>query len=348
MRVLVLTNQVPFIRGGAEIHADSLIAALRRAGHEAELVAVPYRWYPPEKVLDHLLACRMLDITESNGVSIDRVIGLRFPAYHIPHPCKVLWILHQHRTAFDLWGQPECDLGYEPAGREVREAIERVERTLLPTARAIFANSRNVAARLKQHCGVDSQPLYHPPRNAEKFYAGVRGDYFYYPSRLCELKRQELVLEALAKTREPVRMVFSGKPDNPAYFDKLKDLARRLKVENRVEWLGLVSDEEMWARYANCRGVIFPPKDEDYGYITLEAMLASKAVVTCTDSGGPLEFITDGVNGCVAAPTAESLAAAMDRLWVDEALAVEGGRRGRALIDELGINWPNVVTKLLA
>ena len=38
-------------------------------------------------------------------------------------------------------------------------------------------------------------------------------------------------------------------------------------------------------------GVIFPPLDEDYGYVTLEAMLAAKPVITCTDSGGPLEFV---------------------------------------------------------
>ncbi len=344
----MLTTQVLFTKGGAEIHAQSLIDALRRAGHEAELVAIPFKWYPPERILDNLLACRMLDIGESNGLPVDRVIGLRFPAYHIPHPNKVLWILHQHRTAFDLWAKPDCDLGYYPEGQSVREAIMRSETELLPEARAIFANSRNVAGRLKEFCGLDSTPLYHPPRGAERFRTGEFGDYFFYPSRLCELKRQELVLEALARTKRPVRMVFAGKPDNPAYMEKLRTMAERFRVSSRVEWLGLISDEDMLARYAGCRGVIFPPLDEDYGYITLEAMLSAKPVITCTDSGGPLEFISDGGTGLVRAPNAEAIAEAMDTLWEDRAFGQEAGQRGRARIDELGINWPNVIAKLLA
>jgi glycosyltransferase involved in cell wall biosynthesis len=348
MRVLVVTTQVCFTQGGAEIHADSLVNALRREGHEAELVAIPYKWYPPEKILDTLLACRLLDITESNGVPVDRVIGLRFPAYHIPHPNKVLWILHQHRTAFDLWGTNECDLAYYPRGREVREAIEKAERELLPEARAIFANSKNVASRLANFCGVQSTPLYHPPRGAERFHEGDFGEYLFYPSRLCELKRQELVLEALAKTKKNVRVVFSGKADNPAYALRLEELARKLHVESRVKWLGMISDETLVAHYAGCLGVVFPPKDEDYGYITLEAMLSKKPVITCMDSGGPLEFVTDGATGLVAEPSAQSLAQAFDRLWGDAAFAREAGSRGRVLIDELGINWKTVIGRLLA
>ena len=104
MRVAVVTSVVPFVHGGAEVHARQLTLALRRSGHEVELVQIPFRWYPPEKILDHLMACRLLDLEESNGTPIDRVIGLKFPAYHIKHSSKVLWILHQFRTAFDLRG----------------------------------------------------------------------------------------------------------------------------------------------------------------------------------------------------------------------------------------------------
>lgn len=348
MRVLVLTTQVPFAWGGAEIHGESLLAALRAAGHEAELVAIPFKWYPPEKILDHLLACRLLDLTESSGVPVDRVIGLRFPAYHIPHPNKVLWILHQYRTAFDLWGQPECDLAEFPNGAQVRAAIEQSERSLLPEARAIFANSRNVADRLQRYCGIASEPLYHPPRNAERFHAGALGDYLFFPSRFSGLKRQELALQALAATRQPVRIVFTGKADNPAYLDELKDLARKLGVANRVDWRGLISDEEMLNLYAGCRGVLFPPKDEDYGYITLEGMLSSKPIITCTDSGGPLEFVVHEDTGLIAEPEPRSLAAQMDHLWASQTFAAEAGKRGRERIDALGINWPSVVKKLLA
>ena len=52
MRIAVCAPQVPFIRGGAEILADTLVDGLRGRGHEAELVTVPFKWYPGTRVLD--------------------------------------------------------------------------------------------------------------------------------------------------------------------------------------------------------------------------------------------------------------------------------------------------------
>jgi hypothetical protein len=81
---------------------------------------------------------------------------------------------------------------------------------------------------------------------------------------------------------------------------------------------------------------------EDYGYITLEAMLSSKAVITCADPGGPLEFIRHGETGLIAEPSPEHLAAAMDQLWQDRESARRMGQAGRALTSRwasLGKTW---------
>ena len=102
MRIVIATVQVPFVRGGGEMLADGLEAALLAAGHDVETVRLPFKWYPPERIPEHVLAARLFDLTESSGSRIDRMIGLRFPAYLLPHPNKVLWILHQYRTAYDL------------------------------------------------------------------------------------------------------------------------------------------------------------------------------------------------------------------------------------------------------
>jgi glycosyltransferase involved in cell wall biosynthesis len=91
---------------------------------------------------------------------------------------------------------------------------------------------------------------------------------------------------------------------------------------------------------------VFPPYDEDYGYVTLEAFLARKPVVTTTDAGGPLEFVEDGVNGFVVEPNAEALAAAIARLANDPARAKSLGEAGydRAR----SITWDGVVDRLMA
>src|SRR5919108_6065289 len=123
MKILITTVQVPFIRGGAEILAEGLRDALRSEGHEAEIVAIPFKWYPPERILDQMLACRLLDLTGSAGTPVDRLMGLKFPAYLLSHPNKVLWILHQHRPAYDLWGRCGGDLNHFPSGTQIRDAI---------------------------------------------------------------------------------------------------------------------------------------------------------------------------------------------------------------------------------
>ena len=348
MRILIATVQVPFIRGGAEIHAEGLRDALLQAGHEAEILAIPFKWYPPEKILDHMLACRLLDVTEVAGTRVDRLIGLRFPAYLIPHPNKVLWILHQHRTAYELWDHTLSDLVYYPNGGQVRDTIEQADRKLIREARTVFANSQNVAHRLKKYCDIDATPLYHPPPNAEKFHSSKAEDYLFFPSRLCIPKRQELALEALALTRNQVRICFAGTSDHPDYTDKLQSLARKLRVQKRVDWLGGISEDEKRARYASALAIVYPPVDEDYGYVTLEAMLASKPVLTCSDSGGPLEFVVDKQTGMIVKPTPQSLAAAFDFVWENRSEAEAWGRAGRARYESLNLSWSNVIQKLLA
>jgi glycosyltransferase involved in cell wall biosynthesis len=348
MRILIATVHVPFIRGGAEVHAEGLRDALRAQRHEVEIIAVPFKWYPPERILDHMLACRLLDVTEVMGTPVDLFIGLRFPAYLIPHPNKALWILHQFRTAYDLWDHQLGDLIYSPNGVEVRDAIRQADRQFIPQAKHVFANSANVAARLKYFCDIEATPLYHPPPGAEEFYTSEAEDYLFFPSRLCLPKRQSLVLEALAHTRQPVRVCFAGAADQPAYQNELKSLARKLRVHNRVEWLGEIGEPEKRELYARALAVVYPPIDEDFGYVTLEAMLASKPLIVCTDSGGPLEFLHHEETGLIAEPQAAGLAKAFDRLWQDRTAAKRWGMAGRTRYAELDITWANVVRKLLS
>lgn len=349
MHIIVATTQVPFVQGGAEVHARSLIEALRTAGHAAEIVAVPFKWYPPERMLDAMLACRLLDLTEANGRPIDRIIGLKFPAYLIPHPSKVLWILHQHRQAYEQWDGPLSDMIYYGNGREVRDAIRRADTKLIPEAKHVFTNSENVSRRLRQYCGLGSTPLYHPPHNPEGFECDRADNYFFFPSRINASKRQHLAVQGLANMgRSDTRLIFCGESEDPNYYDLLQREIDTHGLRSRVEFLGRVSEREKVLLYARSRGVIYTPHDEDYGYITLEAMLSSKPVITCVDSGGPLEFVVNGETGWIVPPHGEGIGEAMHRLQSDPSRAAALGRAGRAVYTSRNITWPAVVEKLLA
>ena len=91
--------------------------------------------------------------------------------------------------------------------------------------------------------------------------------------------------------------------------------------------------------------MIYPPYDEDFGYVTLEAFLAKKPVVTATDSGGPNEFVVDDVNGFVRAPEPEALADAINRLAADRRRAAAFGDAGYDARAQ--VTWDGVIEKLV-
>lgn len=348
MRVVIANVQTPFVRGGAEMLADSLRGALREAGHQAEIVTMPFKWYPAARIPDAMLAARLMEVDQWAGGAIDRLIGLKFPAHLMRHPHKVLWLLHQYRGAYDLWDTDVGDLSNAPDGRHVRAAIRLADDELIPECRAVFTISRNVSERLQRFNGIASRPLHHPPPGAADFRNEPAEDFLLCPGRINESKRQHLVVEAMIQCREPVRVVFTGMTDAADYAAGLRERVHEAGLGDRATWHGSVDEARKLSLYARCLGVVVPPIDEDYGYVTLEAMLSAKPVLTCADSGGPLDFVLDGHTGSVRPPEPAALAEAMDRLWRNRAQARAQGQAGRERYRSLGLDWTGVLAQLLA
>ena len=344
MRILICTTQVPFTTGGAESHVEGLRRALIEAGHKAEVVALPFKWYPPTEIMRSAMAWRMLDLSAANGQPVDLVIGMKFPAYLVAHERKVLWVLHQHRSAYNLWGTQFDDLSTYPEGVHIREWIKHCDERFIPEAKKVFANSRTVAERLKHYNKIESEPLYHPPPLADRLRTGATGDYVFYPSRLEPQKRQDLLIEAMRFVRTPVKAVLAG---SSADMKRYEALIKQHKVGDRVTLRGFVSDDEMIELYANALAVSYLPFDEDYGYVTLEGMLAGKPVVVTSDSGGARELIEHGAHGLVAEPTSQAIAESLDQLYCDPARARQMGERGREKLTAMNLSWEHVVKRLI-
>jgi glycosyltransferase involved in cell wall biosynthesis len=343
-KVLICTTQVPFVAGGAEAHAAGLRDALVAAGCEAEIVALPFKGYPPGEIMKNVLAWRLLDLTESNGAKVDLVIGMKFPAYAAAHPNKVLWVIHQHRAAYNLAGTEYDDLWTQPEGLRVRELIRHCDGEFIPEAKKVFANSRTVAARLLRYNRIESEPLYHPPPRAARLRAGETGDYVFFPSRLESHKRQSLLVEAMRFVRTPVRAVVAG---TGTTFADLRALVKRSGVADRVRLAGFVPEDEIVDLYANALAVCYLPFDEDYGYVSLEAMYAGRALVVAADGGGATEFVEDNETGFLVAPDPREIAARLDALYADRALARRMGARGREKILALGLSWERVAERII-
>ena len=139
--IVVCEAQVPFVEGGAEYHVRELVAQLRAHGYDTALVSVPFKWYPKTEILPHAAAWRMLDLSESNGRRIDLAIGTKFPSYFVRHPCKIAWLIHQYRAAYELCGTPYSDFDHVEQDVGLREELMRLDTRMLRECRRVFSNA---------------------------------------------------------------------------------------------------------------------------------------------------------------------------------------------------------------
>ena len=343
--IVVCEAQVPFVQGGAEAHVRELLRELVARGYQAELVSVPFKWYPKEEILPHAAAWRLLDLSESNGRPIDRVIASKFPTYFVRHPDKVAWLIHQYRAAYELCGTVYSDFGHTERDVGLRDTIIRLDTEMLGECRRLFANAQNTADRVRKYNGLAAEALYHPPRLAQPLAAAEvsYGGYVLSVGRIESVKRVDLLVSAMARVDTPVRLVVAGDGTQRANVERA---AAEAGVADRVDFLGTVDDARLLDLYRDALAVLYPPYDEDFGYVTLEAFLSRKPVVTATDSGGPTEFVIDGVNGFVRPPDAEAFADAVNALARDRRRAAAMGAAGydRAKL----ITWDGVIEKLVS
>jgi glycosyltransferase involved in cell wall biosynthesis len=340
--VLVCEAQVPFVKGGAEYFSSELVLQLRARGYETDLVSVPFKWYPREELFSQAAAWRLLDLTESSGRPIDLVVTTKFPTYCVRHPNKVAWLLHQYRAAYELAGTSYSEFQHVEDDVAARERLIALDTRMLGECRRLYAISRTSADRVTRYNGLAVDVVYHPPRLAARFRAGESGPYMLSIGRLEAIKRVDLAIRALAHAPAAVTLIIAG---SGSRREELEAVAASLDLGSRVRFLGAVSDDEVIELYAGALGVIFPPFEEDYGYVTLEAFLSRKPVVTTADSGGPNEFVVDGESGFVCPPDPEALGEAIGRLHADRTRAAAMGEAGFECAR--AVTWSGVVERLV-
>ncbi|HEX2428121.1 MAG TPA: glycosyltransferase family 4 protein [Gaiellaceae bacterium] len=337
----MLRPQVPFARGGAEIFTDTLVDELRARGHEADLVSVPFKWYPGAGVLTQAFLWRMLDLEEVDGRPIDVVVPTKFPSYVVRHPDKRVWLVHQFRQAYELDGTELGQFDPSPEDRALRRKVQQLDRIALGEATRLFATSRNVAGRIETSTGLPAEVLPHPPQELEYRCAGY-GDFVLSVNRLDRAKRIDLLLDAVARDAALEVVIAGDGPDR----SRLERLASERGLNGRARFAGRVSEGELADLYARCLAVYYAPVDEDYGMVPLEAFLSEKPVLTTTDAGGPLEVVADGSTGLVVSPDAAEIARALRWLREHRDEAASYGRAGKAIASE--VTWDRAITKLLA
>lgn len=347
-RVIVLGAQVPFVRGGAELLNEELVRQINLWGKErhvvAELVQLPYRWYPEKEILSSLLSWRLLDLNESNGQKIDLCVCTKYPTYAASHANKALWLVHQHRVLYDLERSRYDQPNLTASDIAVRDALRASDRELLAEIEPRYTISQTVTDRLQHFSGLSSEVLYPPSKLAPFIRSGEYGDYVLCIGRLESMKRPDLLIRA-AKLVPHAKVVIAGTGASD-YARSLAPLIRELGLQDRVKLAGFVEDARLLELIANCRAVFYSPVDEDYGFATLESFAAHKPVITVDDSGEVGRIVQATGSGWVTMPTPEAIAESLGQCYAASgtqlrALAEEGFRMSET------ITWERVINQLV-
>ena len=373
---------IPYMVGGLE----NLVRGLHdhvndHTPHQAEVIKLP----TPENGFWELIGSYRR-FSELDVTGFDVAVAVKYPAWMTAHPRLIVYMTHKLRGLYDTYhftGLPERLSDPPPAvrdlsrfmadhtgeGEALSELFERVEALrdaprvgqevfafpgpvirdivhfldgigLAPSAVHRYgAISATVRDREGYFPGGENVFVAHPPTVLGGLHAG-RGRYLFTASRLDPPKRIELLVEAVRGLDRQVELRIAGAgPAEPA----LRELAAG---DARIVFCGRVPERELVGLYAGARAVAFVPYAEDYGLITLEAMLSGKPVVTCHDSGGSMELVVHGETGFVTDPEPGAIGAAIDRLWSSRRLTRRMGRAAKERADRVG--WQPLVDQVTA
>ncbi|MCW5936380.1 MAG: glycosyltransferase [Fimbriimonadaceae bacterium] len=102
-----------------------------------------------------------------------------------------------------------------------------------------------------------------------------------YLSRIHEKKGIDLLIEAFTKVSDsdPLLQLVVAGPDKTNLMPKLKEQAKRLGVDNRVFYPGMLTGELKWGAYAACEAFVLPSHQENFGIVVAEALACGRPVL---------------------------------------------------------------------
>lgn len=349
--ILILGVKVPFTWGGQDVLVSTLARELRSRGHFVDTIELPFQVPPRESLLNQCALWRSLDLSSFSGKEVDLVIATKFPSYYAKHPHKSLWLVHQHRAIYDLFGGSFSDFSDSSHDEALRRMIMEADTAAISECSFVSGISQNVITRLAEFNGLKGEVLYPPLPYGSNYRCAEPQDFILSVGRICGIKRVDLMVKALPIVHNFVKLKIVGAPDEPGVMEYLKNEISKHHLWDRVEFLGKVDDQTLLDLYSQALAVYYAPHNEDFGYVTLEAMASGRPVVTARDSGGVLEFVSHEKNGLIVEPGTDAIGHAFNRLVEDRQFASSLGQAGRLYVERAGFmeqGWDKVIGSLLA
>ncbi len=349
--IIILGVQVPFTRGGAELLVEKLCSEIRLRGHTADIVQLPFSAIPKANVAKEIVRWRALDLTEFAGRKVDVVIPTKFPSYMVQHPNKNLWLIHQFRQLYELYGTRFGDFEVNPEDEALRLLVLEADRIGLSECRVRYTISENVSNRLKTFLDLSSEVLIPPLpfgndyKKAPPYVGPGESPYILSVGRLCSIKRVDLIIRAIAEIDQSIELKIVGGADEPQIETYLKSEVEKHHLWNRVSFLGRVENDALLDLIAKSFLVYYAPFDEDFGFVALEALSSGVPLITAKDSGTVCSFVENEVNGLIVDPNEQAIAAGCSRLFKDVPLMQK--LRSGAEKTQIDSSWDKVVGELV-
>ena len=201
-----------------------------------------------------------------------------------------------------------------------------------------YCISQNVRYRKDYFpCNAEVSPIYHP--SLRNNFVCKQYQYLLTVSRLDGPKRIDVLINAMKYVPYDIKFKIAGTGPEE------KNLKKLAAHDKRIEFLGYVTENDLIDLYANALVILYIPYDEDYGLITIEAMMSKKPVITAKDSGGSLEFVQNSNTGFVVDPDSEMIAEKINFFVTNLKEAEKMGNS--AYLKTVDIRWDNLINTLL-
>jgi glycosyltransferase involved in cell wall biosynthesis len=239
--------------------------------------------------------------------------GLKYVSY-IHSPPRFLYLNHGERA---LWRFNDVREIIFKLSKVASVFLRELDYLSVVNSDVVLANSYFTANRIKNIYRVSAKVCY-PPVDIETFrilnektVRKVRED-FGWPfilstGRIVAVKRWEWLLEIMShvvKDFPSATLAVTGEisEENANYIRELVKLAKKLKINGNVKFLGFKSQEELVRLYNAADVYVYSVPREDFGLGPVEAMACGTPSVVWNDGGGPCETVIDGETGFRAKP----------------------------------------------
>ena len=371
-------SPIPFTMGGMEYLLRGLVNNISElSNHKVELIKLPTKEDNFWNIIDSYRQFYKLNLDH-----FDMVISTKYPAWMVEHNNHICYMAHRLRGLYDTYHFTKLPLEPDRKNTEINKILDYLDSSevsidglleLLDALRKIKNNipdyyfdlpspflrkiihflddqglkkikffysiSQTVKDRKEYFPENSKVEVVYPPSFLKNLKNGAY-DYLFTISRLDNAKRVQLIVEAMKYVKGDIKLKIAG--TGPME----KELKKIAENDRRIEFLGFVSDSEAEEYYANSKGVIYIPYEEDYGLVTIEAMMCKKPVITCSDSGGALEFVVDGDTGFISIPNPKEIGKKITKL--NNMNSDELKNMGENCYEKVkSITWKNVVENLL-